>query len=174
MRVSESSEAQPEPRTDLQAFAFLLRRLNGELNHVTHEFARRQGLHPTDAQALAAILDGEGPGHEPLTPGALSRRLNLTSGAVTAVVDRLERVGHIRRSRDVADRRVVHLHFAERALPVAAEFFRPLAQRTGNVCSRFDEDELRTVARFLGALVDELTDMRTDGGESAPPGRPPV
>ncbi|MFE1785753.1 MarR family transcriptional regulator, partial [Streptomyces sp. NPDC059506] len=74
--MSESSEAQPEPRTDLQAFAFLLRRLNGELNHVTHEFARRQGLHPTDAQALAPILDREGPRHQPLTPAAQNPRHN--------------------------------------------------------------------------------------------------
>ncbi|MCZ9340674.1 MarR family transcriptional regulator, partial [Streptomyces sp. TRM76130] len=113
------------------------------------------GLHPTDVQALAAILDAD----EPMTPGRLRERLGLTSGAVTACIDRLERAGHIRRVRESADRRVVHLHYAADARSAARSWFRPLAEATDAARSRFTEDELSVVARFLAALNDEMAGL---------------
>ncbi|MFB4316359.1 MarR family winged helix-turn-helix transcriptional regulator [Actinomadura sp. 21ATH] len=151
--------------TDLRAFAVQLRRLNGEFNRITHEFARAQNLHGTDVLALVAILDGDEEGG-PLTPGRLRERLNLTSGAVTAVLDRLERGGHIRRARDTADRRVVHLHYAPHGKAVAREFFHPLARGTDAARARFDEAELRTVMRFLNVLNDELAEKRRRAPEA--------
>ena len=56
----ERSEASGAP-TDLHAFAVRLRRMNGEINRLVHGFAGDQGLHATDVQALAAILDADGP-----------------------------------------------------------------------------------------------------------------
>lgn len=95
--------------------------MNGEINRLVHSFAHTQGLHATDVQALGAILDAD----EPLTPGRLRDHLGLSSGAVTACLDRLERAGHIRRSRDSADRRVVHLHYEPTARAAARSFFMP-------------------------------------------------
>jgi DNA-binding MarR family transcriptional regulator len=60
------------------------------------------GLHPTDHLALGALFD-EGP----MTAGELCERTGLTSGSITALVDRLERAGHVRRERDSRDRRKV-------------------------------------------------------------------
>jgi DNA-binding MarR family transcriptional regulator len=141
---------------DLQAFAVHLRRLNGEINRLVHDFAGEQGLHSTDVQALAAILDSA----EPLTPGRLREHLGLTSGAVTACLDRLERAGHIRRVRDSADRRVVHVHYESGARSAARTYFRPLAAATDRVRSRFDPAELAVVLRFLAALNEELSEVR--------------
>ncbi|RMI37890.1 MarR family winged helix-turn-helix transcriptional regulator [Streptomyces triticirhizae] len=147
-----------EEATDLQAFARQLRRVNGEINRLVHGFALARGLHPTDVQALAVILDSE----EPLTPGRLGARLGLTSGAVTACLDRLERSGQVRRSRASDDRRVVHVHYVADAKQAAREHFRPLARVTERVRERFDEAELAVVARFLRELGEEL------GGLPAP------
>jgi len=143
----------------LNDFAVQLRRMNAEFNRFTQEFARTQNLHETDILALIAILDGDERG-APMTPSRLRERLNLTSGAVTACLDRLERSGHIRRTRDSADRRVVHLHYAPHGVAVAREFFRPLARATDAARARFDEAELRTVMRFLIALNEELAAQR--------------
>lgn len=65
--------------------------------------ARRAGLNATDLQCLNLLaLDG------PLTPGALAEKSGLTSGgAITAVIDRLERAALVTRARDPADRRKV-------------------------------------------------------------------
>ncbi|MER5425512.1 MarR family winged helix-turn-helix transcriptional regulator, partial [Streptosporangium roseum] len=96
----------------------------------------------------------------PITPSRLREELNLTSGAITACLDRLERAGHIRRVRDVHDRRVVHLHYLGAAKELAAAFFRPLARSTDNALRRFSPEELRTVAAFLDAMNEELDALR--------------
>ncbi|MFE0684057.1 MarR family winged helix-turn-helix transcriptional regulator [Streptomyces sp. NPDC058961] len=140
------------PHPDLQALAVQLRRLNGEINRLVHGFAAGQGLHPTDVQALAAILDSTAP----VTPGMLRRRLGLTSGAVTACVDRLERAGHITRVRESSDRRVVHLRYVPGAQPRARSYFSPLAEATERVRGTFTEGELALVLAFLGTLNAEL------------------
>ncbi|MER5410588.1 MarR family winged helix-turn-helix transcriptional regulator [Streptomyces sp. NPDC002769] len=145
--------------TGLQAFAVQLRRMNGEVNRVVHGFASEHGLHATDVQALAAILDAP----EPLTPGRLREHLGLTSGAVTACLDRLERAGHIRRVRESPDRRVVHLHWVPDAKSAARAHFRPLAEVTASVRSGFSEDELSVVLRFLTAMNEQLAGVRSPG-----------
>lgn len=147
-----------EPVPDLQAYAVLLRRMNAEFNRLAHQFAQDQGLHTTDVQALIAILDA--PPDTMVTPGRLRERLQLTSGAVTACLDRLERAGHVRRVRDERDRRVVHLHYAGQGRDLARAYFRPLAQATNAAMRRFEDDELRVVARFLAAMGDELDARR--------------
>jgi DNA-binding MarR family transcriptional regulator len=144
--------------SDLQDLAVQLRRMNGEINRLVQSFAGRQGLHATDVQALAAILDAP----EPMTPGRLREHLGLTSGAVTACVDRLERAGHVRRVRESADRRVVHLHYVTDARATARTYFRPLAEAAAATRSRFDEGELAVVLRFLTAMNEELGHVRSD------------
>jgi len=65
--------------------------------------ARHGGLNSTDLQSVS-ILISQGPA----TPGELAERTGLThGGAITAVVDRLERAGYVTRERDTADRRRV-------------------------------------------------------------------
>lgn len=63
--------------------------------------AAKAGLNITDVSCLG-VLDKEGP----MTAGDLARRMGLTrGGAITAVVDRMERAGFVRRSADPDDRR---------------------------------------------------------------------
>ncbi|MFJ6636518.1 MarR family winged helix-turn-helix transcriptional regulator [Streptomyces sp. NPDC091376] len=142
---------------DLQSFAVALRRTHGEISRLVHGFAATHGLHPTDVQALGIILDSP----EPLTPGRLQEQLGLTSGAVTACLDRLEKAGHLRRSRASTDRRVVHVHYVESARAVARLYFRPLAEAATQARERFDDEELATALRFLTVLNEELGALRT-------------
>ena len=57
------------------------------------------GLNRTDMRCVD-ILQREGP----MTAGQLGARAHLSSGAITAVVDRLERTDFVRRIRDTVDR----------------------------------------------------------------------
>ncbi|WP_016909084.1 MarR family winged helix-turn-helix transcriptional regulator [Streptomyces xiaopingdaonensis] len=149
---------QEENGAGLPAFAVQLRRVNGEINRTMHAFAPEHGLHATDVQALSVVLDAEGP----VTPGLLRERLGLTSGAVSACLDRLERAGHIRRLRDDADRRVVRIEYAAGARAAARTHFRPLAEATERAHGRFSEDELAVVLRYLTTLNEELAEVRTE------------
>ncbi|MFI9389782.1 MarR family winged helix-turn-helix transcriptional regulator [Streptomyces bauhiniae] len=144
------------PPSDLQGYAVLLRTLNSEINRIAHAFAQAHGLHATDVHALAAILDASALDGEPMTPSRLRERLNLTSGAVSACLDRLERAGHVTRARDSADRRVVHLHYNPGARALARQYFSPLARGTEAARRRFTPEQLETVAEFLRTLNHEL------------------
>ncbi|MGC4856709.1 MarR family winged helix-turn-helix transcriptional regulator [Micromonospora sp. DT4] len=147
-----------------------LRRYAVDAQQVGHAFANLHGLNPTDLNALIAVMDAELIG-DPITPGRLGEQLNLSSGSVTALIDRLERAGHIRRDRDTADRRKVLLHYADQGAALAMEFFRPLGARTDTVMDRFDEDELEVVHRFLAEMGESLRAHR-DAVRAARPGAP--
>src|SRR3954464_18061 len=98
-----------------QELALLLRRLNVELDAVGQRFAEVHGLNRTDVRALVAIMDAARRG-EALTAGRLGEAVDLRSASVTALVDRLEKVGHVRRGRDPGDRRRGRLEVAEAAM----------------------------------------------------------
>ena len=140
-----------------------------EAQQVGHAFAQRHGLHPTDLQALIAVMHAEGRG-EPLTPGRLGEAIGLSSGATTAAIDRLERAGHLRRSRESTDRRVVHLRYGEPGMALALEFFGPLGKRTDQVMAEFSDEDLALVHRFLRGMNAALSDHRTEVRSAARPG----
>ncbi|GIJ27632.1 MarR family transcriptional regulator [Micromonospora qiuiae] len=136
-----------------------LRRYGADAQHVGHAFAGRHGLNATDLQALIAVMDAELVG-APITPGRLGEQLNLSSGSVTALIDRLERAGHIRRDRDTSDRRKVLLRYADRGAALAMDFFRPLGERTDQVTAGFRDEELEVVYRFVSAMGASLREHR--------------
>nr|WSX53790.1 MarR family winged helix-turn-helix transcriptional regulator [Streptomyces sp. NBC_00974] len=148
-----SAERSAAADARLMEMARHLRRVNGEMNALIHRFAGEHGLHATDVQALGAILDAQ----VPLTPGRLGQHLGLTSGSVTACLDRLEKAGHVRRVRDSADRRVVHLYYEPTARKVASEHFRFLARATRRALEGVGEDDAAAALRFLALLGQEFS-----------------
>ncbi|MDN5918416.1 MAG: MarR family transcriptional regulator [Pseudonocardia sp.] len=145
----------------------LLQDYAGEADRLGQAFAGRNGLHLTDLHGLLAVTRAGNAG-EPLTPGALGSRLGLTTGATTALVDRLERAGHVRRSRESADRRRITLRHSDTAAAVGAAFFGPLGTRMGEVLDGFSEDELDAAARFLTAMTALVADHRAHLTDPAP------
>jgi DNA-binding MarR family transcriptional regulator len=118
-------------------------------------FAERHGLHPTDLNAMLAVLQADLEG-SPLTPGRLGARLGLSSGATTAVVDRLERLGHVLRTREDSDRRRVTLRYGDTAAAVGRQFFGPLGDRMDAMLAGFSDAELDVVLRFLAVTTEML------------------
>jgi DNA-binding MarR family transcriptional regulator len=113
--------------------------------------AGRLGVNETDLHCLN-IIENSGA----LAAGELANRSGLTAGAVTGVIDRLERAGFARRASDASDRRrvIVEVTAAFRAhadriwAPVAADWHSELA-------TRFSAKELRRIADFL-RITNEL------------------
>ncbi|MGY1900629.1 MarR family transcriptional regulator [Nocardia gipuzkoensis] len=106
--------------------------------------AARLGITVTDLSALN-LLSMQGP----LTPGQLADQLGVTrGGAITTVVDRLERAGYVRRSRDSEDRRRVRVELvAVRAEVAVAPLYGELAALDEGLPG--DDVTLRTLLGFV-------------------------
>ena len=118
-------------------------------------------MHPTDLNALLAVMQADQVSR-PFTPGRLGDHLGLSSGATTAVIDRLERAGHVHRIRDERDRRRVTLHFGEAASAVGSAYFGPLCRRMDRMLVSYSSDELSAVQRFLADTNEVMRHRRRD------------
>ncbi|MEU3570653.1 MarR family transcriptional regulator [Kitasatospora sp. NPDC036755] len=137
----------------------LLRGLTVELDLFGAEFAARNGLHPTDLRALIHLLDAARAG-EVVTPGRLGGALGLNSAGTTGLVDRLERLGLIRRERDPRDRRRVRLLVEDRAMELGEGFFGGLIGDLLAAMRQFGPEELDTAQRFLAAMAGVVAAAR--------------
>ena len=141
--------------TDRRELALLLRRLTVELDAVGQRFAEVHGLNRTDVRALVAIMDAAR-GGESLTAGRLGAAVDLSSASVTALLDRLERVGHIRRTRDADDRRRVVLEMSDSAMAAGAEHFGGLQRDLTAAMEGYTDDQLAVVRRFLLDMTEVI------------------
>lgn len=135
-----------------QELLLLLRRLTVELDAVGQRFAGLHGLGRTDVRAMVVIMDAARRG-DAVTAGALGRAVDLSSASVTALVDRLERAGHVRRVRDADDRRRVALEMSESAMAAGAEFFGGLNRDLLAATAGYPDEELAVVRRFLEEMA---------------------
>ena len=124
-------------------------RLQSGLALVLHQgVAERFGLNPTDLKCLDIA------GREPdLTAGRLAELTGMSTSAVTALLDRLERRGFIERRRDPADRRRVYVHSTGQHERTLNEIFAPLGAATSGILDGYDEGQLR----LIHDLLDRLT-----------------
>lgn len=122
--------------------------------------AEKVGLHPTDNECLDFLmLNG------PLTAGQLSHLTGLTTGAVTAMIDRLENAGYVRRERDPDDRRrVIVIPDREKIDAEIAPYTMPIGAAIEAICAQFSDAELEIILKFLtqanAAAVQEIANLR--------------
>lgn len=138
-------------------------------NQFSRLFGSWLGLYSTDAEALLEIVHAEERG-DPLSPVRLASRIGLTSGATTSLLNRLEEAGHVVRSRENADRRVVTLRSSPQVHARADEFFATLAAQLDSTMSRYTPELL---SRFEALLIDIRTTMSAhlDERQDEPRGR---
>ena len=136
-----------------QELALLLRRLTVELDAVGQRFASMHGLGRTDVRALVAIMDAARGGAS-LSAGGLGSAVELSSASVTALIDRLERAGHVHRVRDDEDRRRVVLEMSDSAMAAGGAFFGGLQRDLVAAMEGYSDEELAVVRRFLAEMTD--------------------
>lgn len=105
--------------------------------------ARRAGLNPTDMECLDLILMSG-----PSSAGDIARRTGLSSGAVTGLIDRLEKLGLAERAADPADRRKVLVRVREDRIAPLTKAFEPLGQRMQALLAGYSEAELKLLLDF--------------------------
>lgn len=115
--------------------------------------AARLGVNTTDLRCLELVIAEPG-----VTAGQLAERADLTSGAVTGVVDRLERAGFVRRRPDPADRRSVTIFPVEDRAGDVRAAVTPLARAVEAALDRLAAPERRAVVAFLDAAEIAVRD----------------
>lgn len=132
-----------------------LRAIDGDMQRIDELAAARLGINLTDFRCLDLLSRGE-----PVAAGQLAAESGLTTGAVTALIDRLEASGYVRRARDTKDRRRVLIVPTKRAADKVWPLFQGIVETSSAVLSQFSIAELGTISRFLGsnraAIREEL------------------
>jgi DNA-binding MarR family transcriptional regulator len=113
--------------------------------------ADRVGLHSTDLRCLGIL--GQ---LQRATPGELSDRTGLTTGAVTRMLDRLERAGYVSREHDDVDRRRVMVKVVPKKAASLAPHYRGMAKGWAELLGRYSDQELALFVELFDGM-HELT-----------------
>lgn len=123
--------------------------------------AQQLGMPPTDVQCMGLLLDG------PSAPSDLAAGLGLTTGAMTKVLDRLERAGYVSRAADPADRRRVVVAADPGGLAAVAAPYSAMGDRMSRYLAARSNEELTTILAFMRAgreaADDEIARIRAGG-----------
>lgn len=158
MSAAEGQDARS--RADLIAAAALQARLHqNSYDRFEDAAAAYFGVNRT-AMRCMDVLDRLGQ----LTAGEIAAHTGLTSGAVTAMLDRLERVELVQRRPDPSDRRRVLVQLTGKARQLSSDVYGPLAGEMGQF-DKYSTDELRLIEDFM-SLATQVLDRHADRVES--------
>jgi DNA-binding MarR family transcriptional regulator len=121
---------------------------------MTDETAAQLGLNKTDHRCMDIIQR-----HGRISAGQLAEAANLSTGATTAAIDRMERAGFVRRVPDEHDRRRVLIELSEHALTVGWRVFEPIVRANLEFLDSFSEEELETIHAFLTRCAEHYRDQ---------------
>lgn len=142
------------------------RRFRVQMGFFEQAVAERLGMNRTDLHVIALLHDAGS-----MTAGEVAQATNLTTGAVTAVIDRLERSGWARRERDPADRRRVVVKLAPERRRQIAQVFHPMLRRSADIYSELAPQDRAVLLTFLRKaypmLHRETAEMRAKSEPAA-------
>jgi DNA-binding MarR family transcriptional regulator len=107
------------------------------------------GMNRTDMRCLD-LLDQAGG----MTAGELAAAAGLTSGAVTAVVDRLEKAGMAARVPDPADRRRVRIEVTPKLWELTGPLMTPFLEESSAILDDYSTEELERFTGFMQHVID--------------------
>lgn len=120
-----------------------LRLLQRSVDAFDESVAARLGINRTDLRCLDIVLGST------RSAGELAAGLRLSPAAMTTVIDRLERAGWVKRSRDPDNRRRVLVAATEAAREAEQRIYLPVGTAGREALQRYDERELATILDFL-------------------------
>ncbi|SKC81703.1 MarR family winged helix-turn-helix transcriptional regulator [Ohtaekwangia koreensis] len=121
-----------------------------------HEaISRKAGLSGTDHKYLGLLIQ-EGP----MTAGELSQRTGLTGGAITGLMDRLEKKKLAKREFDKEDRRKVFIVANEaNAMKLLAPLFKELQQKTAKLLNSYSDKEIEIIKKYMLDATEVMNEV---------------
>ena len=143
--------------TIIQSFRLASRRYSDASIFMHEAIARKAGLTGSDHKYLGLILQ-----HKELTAGDLSKLTGLTTGAVTGLIDRLEKKKLLKRQFTKDDtRKVIIVPNEENTMKLLQPLFLKLQQKTADLIASFSVTEIQAIERYFSeatAIMKEATD----------------
>ena len=115
--------------------------------------ANRVGLNATDTRCLDILVRS---GSVPMTAGSLTEATGLTTGAITGILDRLEKAGFLKRLKDANDRRKVLIELTSEGMAKLGPLYDGLGAGMEELARRYTVAELKMIEGFLTANLDIL------------------
>nr|WP_042190756.1 MarR family transcriptional regulator [Kibdelosporangium sp. MJ126-NF4]CEL19565.1 Transcriptional regulator, MarR family [Kibdelosporangium sp. MJ126-NF4]CTQ94635.1 Transcriptional regulator, MarR family [Kibdelosporangium sp. MJ126-NF4] len=152
MSTSTEPGPYPVPTDELARFATMAREMSGLTVLFHSRIAEQMGVSATDYKCLDIAMRVD----EPLTAGQIAKMSGLSTGAVTGVIDRLEKHGFVRRVRDPHDRRKVLVEVTKTDESKYHHLFRGAMESMQGVLSQFSPEERVIIERFQRVSVDQF------------------
>jgi DNA-binding MarR family transcriptional regulator len=147
--VADMSSNQPDRPALLAAVLREVRRMTAQSVLISQAVSERFGLSSSDLECLdLALLSGGA------TAGEFAKVTGLTTGAITGVIDRLERAGYVRREKDPADRRKVIVRARPAMTRRIAPLYDSLQREMTALWSGYNDEQLALILGFLIASCD--------------------
>ncbi|MBV9843819.1 MAG: MarR family transcriptional regulator [Kutzneria sp.] len=149
---TEEKPVLPVSPEELARFAAINRDSSAVTVMFHARIAEKLGLSATDLKCLDLAFRGGGP----LTAGRIAELSGLSTGAVTGVIDRLERAGYVRRVRDPHDRRKVLVEITANDPDRIAALFRGLGEAGGEVLARYTPQQRKVIYDYTVEMIEAV------------------
>lgn len=129
----------------MQELEHAMRRASSQGVIFSQAVAGHAGISSADMECMDfLIMEGR------ITAGRLAELTGLTTGAITGMIDRLEKAGYVRRERDESDRRKVYIATVPASVAKIGKFYEALQRAVWKNWSAYTDEELRLLLRFSG------------------------
>jgi len=149
-----SSNQQTQPTVQQENFTLRMRSLGSRTVLYQQNVASTLGLYNNDFLSID-ILREKGP----ITAGELSKLTGLATGSVTALIDRLEKNGYVRRENDPNDRRKVIIVPLYENKEEVGNTYAPLHSAMVKLAASYSDEELELITQFLDKASDVLEEQ---------------
>jgi MarR family transcriptional regulator, organic hydroperoxide resistance regulator len=109
--------------------------------------AEKMGLNVTDGECIDFLMEMGSS-----TAGDLAKVTRLTTGAITNVIDRLEKVGFVKREKDPKDRRKVIVVLIPERHEKKKKYYEPFANDVFSLFSGYSKKDLKFLITHTSAL----------------------
>jgi DNA-binding MarR family transcriptional regulator len=159
----------------MQELENAMRRLSSQGAMFAKIVADRAGVSSSDMECIDFVnVEGR------MTAGRLAELSGLTTGAITGVVDRLEKAGLVRRERDEGDRRKVFIVPVEERMMEMGRPYELVKRAAQKQWEAYTDAELKFLLRYsneaYGSMLEATTQLASSKGKpdrSAKSGRKP-
>src|SRR5215469_394672 len=122
------------------------RKVSTQTAFLHQAIAQSVGLNATDTKCIDLILRGS---EGTVTAGRLSVMTGLTTGAITHILDRLEKRRFIERLRDTRDRRKVFVHVLPESLKPLIPKYEAIGRAYLSLAAQYSDNELQLICDYL-------------------------